>query len=151
MWHSKRGRRGDEAIDCMISTTLYFVLHIGLVTNGEWNSLRTKGNTRPLSVLEIRSNVRSKYGRTGQKKMKKMLSPQCNLPFFYFIFLHIIICPGLVDDTVTAELHNPAVSQALLKEIHHWKQEGCLDLDVITRLRQRTVPQGYKFHNWIAG
>ena len=124
---------------------------IGLVTNGEWNSLRTKGNTRPLSVLEIRSNIRLKYGRMGEKKMKKMLTPQrnhantCMLTRFFCLFI------GLVDGTITAVEHNPAVSQSLLKEVDGWKQEDCSDMDVITRLRQRTVPQGYKFHNWVKG
>lgn len=45
----------------------------GFVTNGEWNSNRTKGNTRPLSVLQIRSDVRSKYGRMSEKRMSGML------------------------------------------------------------------------------
>jgi hypothetical protein len=46
---------------------------------------------------------------------------------------------------------NPAVGAALLKEILLWKLEGCSNDDVITRLRQRTVPEGYTIHPWIAG
>ena len=38
---------------------LYLTLScIGLVSNGEFNYLRTKGYTRPLSVLQVRTNVR---------------------------------------------------------------------------------------------
>ena len=29
--------------------------------------------------------------------------------------------------------------------------EGASDKDVITRLRQRTVPDGYSYHTWIPG
>ena len=46
---------------------------------------------------------------------------------------------------------NPAVPQQLLLEILLWKLEGAMDVDVITRLRERTVPQGYKFHTWQPG
>ena len=41
---------------------------------------------------------------------------------------------------------NPAVPQQLLLEL-----EGAMDVDVIARLRERTVPQGYKFHTWQPG
>ena len=51
---------------------------------------------------------------------------------------------------VTSE-PNPAVSAALLKEILLCKLEGCLNDDIIIRLRQRTVPEGYKFHPRITG
>lgn len=47
---------------------------LGFVTNGEWNSLRTKGNTRPLSVHEIRAGVRKKYAKLGLKKLQGMLT-----------------------------------------------------------------------------
>ena len=56
-------------------------MHAGLVTNGEWNSLRTAGNTRPLSVFQIRSNVRSKYSRMGETKLMKMLTPVCKYTY----------------------------------------------------------------------
>ncbi len=48
----------------------------GFVSNGEYNSMRVKGYTRPLSVLKIRSDSRAKYSSMG-KKMLAMLSPIC--------------------------------------------------------------------------
>ncbi len=48
------------------------IIIIGFVSNGEFNYLRTKGYTRPLSVLQIRSIVRKKYS-----KIKKNLFFQC--------------------------------------------------------------------------
>ena len=46
----------------MINTISY----VGQCTNGEWNSLRCKGNTRPLSVLQIRADSRRKYANMSQ-------------------------------------------------------------------------------------
>ena len=55
--------------------------YIWFVTNGEWNSLRTKGNTRPLSVLQVRQDVRAKYSRMSRRKMTAMLSTVCKYMF----------------------------------------------------------------------
>jgi hypothetical protein len=48
----------------------------GFTTNGEWNSLHQRGNTRPLSVLQLRSIARSKYSRMGYQTMMNMLTPR---------------------------------------------------------------------------
>ena len=58
-------------------TCAFLHLYLGFVTDGEWNSLRTKGNTRPLSVLQIRADVRAKYSRMGFKTMSGMIMPLC--------------------------------------------------------------------------
>ncbi len=49
---------------------------IGFSSNGEFNSMRATGYTRPLSVLSIRSTVRAKYGRLSEKTMLAMLTPK---------------------------------------------------------------------------
>ena len=49
---------------------------VGFTTNGEWNSLRAQGNTRPLSVVQLRSIARSKYSHMGYQKMCGMLTPK---------------------------------------------------------------------------
>ena len=46
---------------------LTIILHLGFVSNGEFNYLRTKGIARPLSVLQIRSAVHKKYSQLGAK------------------------------------------------------------------------------------
>ena len=58
----------------MYMTLCFFF--IGLVTNGEFNTFRTKGNTRPVSVFAIKSAARSKYSSMGKKKMLAMLTPK---------------------------------------------------------------------------
>lgn len=55
------------------------------------------------------------------------------------------------NGSVYAKRKNPVVSEQLLREILSWKLEGMQDVDVITRLRQRTVPSGYSHHYWIPG
>ena len=57
--------------------TLNFL--IGCVTNGEFNSLRCRGSGRPLSVLQIRADVRNEYSKRSKKAMLKMITPKRNL------------------------------------------------------------------------
>ena len=63
------------------------IIHAGFVSNGEFNYLRRKGYTRPLSVLQIRNDVRVKYSKLSQKTLLAMLTPKCmlyfRLPTFY--------------------------------------------------------------------
>ena len=65
---------------------IYFVLHIysknlysvDFVSNGEFNYLRSRGYTHPLSILQIRTNARNKYSRMPQSVMLNMISPRGN-------------------------------------------------------------------------
>lgn len=69
--------------------------------------------------------------------------------------MHTITFP--LDDTLgnngtlAAMLPNNAVSLELLAEIQKWYLEGANQDDVVERLRLRTVPPGYKIHNWTEG
>lgn len=65
--------------------------------------------------------------------------------------LYIIIRAVTKEGLISAKISNPAVSEDLLREIHMWRMEGTTDIDVITRLRQRTVPEGYTPHFWCPG
>ena len=49
---------------------------VGFTSNGEYNSMRNRGYTRPLSIFQIRSDVRAKYSRLSKKTMLDMLSPE---------------------------------------------------------------------------
>ena len=55
------------------------------------------------------------------------------------------------NETLTAVLPNNAVSLELLSEIQKWYSEGANQDDVVERLRLRTVPPGYKIHDWTEG
>ena len=52
------------------------LLFPGFVTNGEFNYMRSKGYTRPLSVLQIRADIRNKYNRIKQETLLNMLTPE---------------------------------------------------------------------------
>ena len=51
------------------------ILCVGFTTDGEWNSLRTMGNTRPLSIFQIRSNAQAKYAHMKLQKLAGMITP----------------------------------------------------------------------------
>ena len=61
---------------------------IGFVSNGEFNYLRTKGYTRPLSVLQARTNVRNKYKNYRKAAFLAMLTPKRKLQADLLQFLH---------------------------------------------------------------
>ena len=65
--------------------------------------------------------------------------------------MHQTACISVYPDgTVRGQKESPAVSRELLVEVLSWKA-GAQDIDIINRLRQRTVPAGYVCHTWIPG
>ena len=54
---------------------LYIYMYVGITTNGEFNSLRWKGNTRPLTVLQLKREARAKYQNKGLKSLLDMITP----------------------------------------------------------------------------
>lgn len=60
----------------------------GFVSNGEYNTMRVQGYTRPLSVLQIRSEAKKKYAKMSFKSMIfflvfRLLFVKCSsYPFF---------------------------------------------------------------------
>ena len=46
---------------------------LGFTSDGEFNSLRWKGNTRPLTVLQVKTEARAKYQNKGLKTLLEML------------------------------------------------------------------------------
>lgn len=129
------------------------IFGLGFTTDGEFNSLRWKGQSRPLTVLEIKSAVRSTYQRRGFKSLMSMLTPigttlYLGVNSLKFSFLINTVTP---DGQIVAKKENPAVSRELLLEINDWKLEGANDADVLCRLRQRTIPTGYSHHFWCPG
>ena len=61
----------------------------GFCSNGEYNSMRSQGYSRPLSVLKIRSNVRSKYARMSKQRMLAMLTPKCKIGIHCYMHVHV--------------------------------------------------------------
>ena len=69
----------------------------------------------------------------------------CQIPHYSIRY------PDLSDDSISAEVVNPAVPSSLLEEIVAWKKQGATDVDVLSRLRTRCVPAGYTYTTWIPG
>ena len=72
---------------------MYIFSVTGFVSDGEFNFLRAKGYTCPLSVFQVRSNVRNLYSRMSSRKMLGMITPKGNphrhTYFTFCIVLHI--------------------------------------------------------------
>ena len=75
--------------DCYVRIIAYV---LGFITNGEWNSNCTKGNTRSLSVFQIQSDVRSKYSRMSEKRMLKMITSQHKSLYANITKYNVILC-----------------------------------------------------------
>ena len=74
------GKKLNYLLVILQSWLLLFIITLGLVTDGEFNSLRSKGSTRPLSIVQIRSESRKKYARMSEAKMRGMLTVTGNKP-----------------------------------------------------------------------
>ena len=48
---------------------------IGMVTNGEFSSIRMRGNTRPLHVLQLKAEARSNISKVSVKSLLAFLTP----------------------------------------------------------------------------
>ena len=55
---------------------MYIFSITGFVSDGEFIFLRAKGYTRPLSVLQVHSNVRNLYSRMSLRKMLGKITPK---------------------------------------------------------------------------
>ncbi|KAK3708189.1 hypothetical protein QZH41_017930 [Actinostola sp. cb2023] len=49
-----------------------------MVTDGEFNSLRTQGETRPVHILQVIHNVRESVSRQKERTLLKMLTKICD-------------------------------------------------------------------------
>lgn len=153
--HHRKMKVAGKLIDLCTDFTRFDItitLFLGFVTNGEFN--RACEYKRPVSVFKIKADVRSKYGKKGEAALLAMLTPQSMS--LYKTFVHINNASNHAhvekpDGTIVAVAPHPAVPTSLLREILSWRSEGATDLVVISKLRQRTVPEGYTPHPWNPG
>ena len=127
------------------------------MTDGEFNSLCSKGSTRPLSIVQIRSECRKKYARMSESKMRGMLTitgkPGGDLVFIVFqMFKKCLYWAGIsLNGTLLTKQHNPAVIQVMLVKIKALETQGKSFSEIIEVLRPTTVPQGYTSCWWREG
>ncbi|XP_065917202.1 uncharacterized protein [Dysidea avara] len=84
----------------------------GFTTDGEWNSLQTKGNTRPISIFQIRADARAKFARTGITKMINMITIKGETKIWY--------SEGATTDDVIERLRLRTVPSGYA--IHSWTE-----------------------------
>lgn len=124
----------------------------GFVSNGEYNVFRTKGFSRIVSILRLRSEARKFSNTMPVSKMEKMLCPKGVMCVWILIHLSHDIMPSVLSNgSVVAAFPTPCVSQGVLEEIDSWKRAGASGNDVVDRLRLNCVPFGYTPMPWSAG
>ena len=67
---------GKSSLSSLHKVLCVIIFDAGFVSNGEFNFLRSKGYTRPLSVLQIRTNVRNKCSKYKLSDLLEMLTPK---------------------------------------------------------------------------
>lgn len=70
----------------LIIMTVCFLLHAGMVTDGEFNSLRTQGETRPVHIWQLIHEARESVSRQKERTLLKFLK---RLEVFMFVNLFI--------------------------------------------------------------
>lgn len=80
----KQMKVAGSTVQCQESMFRLIFEITGFTTDGEFNSLRWRGNDRPLTVLQVRSNVLAKYQRKGLKAMLEMITP---IGMLYYIIV----------------------------------------------------------------
>jgi len=93
-----------------------YIYFLGFTTDGEWNSYRTRGNTRPLSIFQICVDVRAKYSCINLNKMIKMITP-----ILCMLIVSMTLCTLQnflytvgKDGSITGAMSNLAISLELL-------------------------------------
>lgn len=68
----------------LILKSILVKLFTGFSTDGEFNSLRTKGSTRPVSVVQLKADARSEARSTSVRQIERFLFPIVGkfFPFF---------------------------------------------------------------------
>lgn len=74
----------------LILKSILVKLFTGFSTDGEFNSLRTKGSTRPVSVVQLKADARSEARSTSVRQIERFLFPIVG-KFFPFLWL-IVDC-----------------------------------------------------------
>jgi hypothetical protein len=106
----------------------------GFCSNGEYNSMRSKGENRPVSIFQIRSVARKKFSNLGIKTMKEMLTPKVN-----------------ESGEISAMNKESPVPLDVLCRIYDLLKQGFPFESIIDILRPLVVPQGYVWHTWKLG
>ena len=82
---------GPRCVNHVETSTSWYSLYMYQYYVCMYNGLRSKGYTRPLSVLAINADPRAKYAKMGEQKMLKMITPMSKL-WYLQKSVHVIWC-----------------------------------------------------------
>ncbi|XP_078618099.1 uncharacterized protein LOC144885838 [Branchiostoma floridae x Branchiostoma japonicum] len=107
----------------------YGLLPVGTVTDGEFSTLRTQGDTRPLHLWQLIHDARESVSKMGKANLKKMLQIDYDNP-----------------------AHPPAttcVPEEVLQKMYRLQEEDGLTFeDALHHIRKDLIPEGYTYHTW---
>ncbi|XP_072037947.1 uncharacterized protein [Amphiura filiformis] len=117
-----------EAKRAMVNRNLKCV---GVVTDGEFNTLRTQGQTRPLHLYQVIQNAR--------KSVANLKKPQ---------LLEMLVKTSETADGSPVVTRPDAVPDSIINQFDQLLQDGVLLSDALTVIREGMVPTGYKPQPW---
>ena len=91
-----------------------------IISNGsqgrEFNYLQAKGYARPLSVLQIRSNIHNKYSRISLHRMLDKITP---IEIMHIIIIMTLYCnvDTLTHESITTKSNDHIVLQGVFSDI----------------------------------
>ena len=74
----------------------------GMVTDGEFNSLRTQGETRPIHLWQIIHDARESVSKQGVATLEQMLIKIGGV--YYYCFVFVCVCVGWGHDPFQCSL-----------------------------------------------
>ena len=71
-------------------------MSIGFVTDGEFNSLRTKGNHRPVSVIQLLMDAKAEAKSTPSRQIESYLTPTHRGMYITIRHSSVGVCNGII-------------------------------------------------------
>ncbi|XP_078609053.1 uncharacterized protein LOC144880633 [Branchiostoma floridae x Branchiostoma japonicum] len=100
---------------------LIMFLSLGTVTDGEFSTLQTQGDTRPVHLWQLIHDARESVAKMSKTGLKQMLQ---------------------IDDD------NTCVPEEVRWKLHHLLEEGLTFEDGLHHIRNDLIPDGYTYHPW---
>ncbi|KAI8511886.1 hypothetical protein Bbelb_109860 [Branchiostoma belcheri] len=109
----------------------YGLTAVGTVTDGEFSTLRTQGETRPLHLWQVIHDARESVSKMSKTTLKRMMQ---------------------IDGNVNNdEARRTCVPEDVRQKLHLLQEEDGLSFeDALHHIRKDLIPDGYTYHPWRA-
>lgn len=99
---------------------------VGTVTDGEFSTLRTQGETRPLHIWQLIHDAKQMVTRKSKQRLEEIL--QCTLD---------------ANGKPVPLIHDQKIPLTVLEEIHNLQNTGLPLHEAVSQVRSQLVPHGY--------